>query len=260
MREFLSSLIMPLSILWLLIILTIILFILNIKRAGKIFLSISLLWFLVISTRFIPDFLANSLESQYSPLNISNDIITNNQTYIAVLGAGFSNDVNLPPNDRLTGSSLFRLTEGVRLHKLIAGSILVVTGNSDGYEENQADLMAKAAISLGVNTSCIKKITTAKNTSDEAFGFYSTFGYKSPLIVVTDAVHMPRAIILFRKAGLDPVAAPTNHLIKDSPHKWLSGFIPASDNISKMEIVIHEFAGLILIRFRKMSKTNYSQF
>jgi len=260
MREFLSNLIMPLSILWLLIILTYILYILNIKRAGRIFLSISLLWFLIISTRFIPDFLANSLESQYSPLNISNDNIINNQTYIVVLGGGFSNDVNLPPNDRLTGNSLFRLTEGVRLHKLIPGSILVVTGNSNGYEENQADLMAKTAISLGVNTSCIKKITPAKNTSDEAFGFYSTFGYKSPLIVVTDAVHMPRAVTLFRKAGLDPVAAPTNHLIKDSPYKWLSGFIPASCNISKMEIVIHEYAGLLLIRFRKMSKANSRQF
>jgi len=247
MREFLSNLIMPLSILWLQIILAIILYILNIKRAGKLFLCISLLWFMMISTSFIPDFLVNSLESQYSPIKISNDLITNNETYIVVLGGGFSNDDNLPPNDRLTGSSLFRLTEGIRLHKLISGSVLVVTGNSDGDAENQADLMAKAAISFGVNTSCIKKITAAKNTSDEAFGFYSTFGYKSPLIVVTDAVHMPRAITLFRKAGLDPVAAPTNHLIKDSPHKWLSGFIPVSDNISKMEIVIHEYAGLLLI-------------
>ncbi|MBK7712495.1 MAG: YdcF family protein [Bacteroidales bacterium] len=36
------------------------------------------------------------------------------------------------------------------------------------------------------------------------------------LILVTDAIHMPRAMMIFRKLDIEPIPAPTNHIIKHS--------------------------------------------
>ena len=69
-------------------------------------------------------------------------------------------------------------------------------------------------------------------------------GDSTQLIVVTSAIHMPRSMYLFQKAGLNPIAAPTNHLVKTSlqhdPWYWN----PSSYNIRKMEAAIHEYIGL----------------
>ena len=55
---------------------------------------------------------------------------------------------------------------------------------------------------------------------------------------------MPRAMYLFQKTGLNPLAAPTNHLIKKGKHTCFWDWLPSSANIRKMECAIHEYAGL----------------
>jgi uncharacterized SAM-binding protein YcdF (DUF218 family) len=245
MRDFLSILIMPLSIMWLLILMAGILFLLKKKRTASCFVSISLLWLLTISTGFIPVMLVDSLENQYPPLNITDDLAGSTPVYIMVLGHGYTNDKKLPHIDQLSANSLFRLMEGIRIHQLISGSKIVFSWGEVKASEKYSDAMSQAAISLGVDTSFIKKINRVKNTKDEAERFYSTFGRKGSLIIVTDAVHMPRAMKLFRKAGLDPIASPTNHLNKLDPDETRFLCIPSASNIYKMEIAVHEYAGMI---------------
>jgi hypothetical protein len=54
-------------------------------------------------------------------------------------------------------------------------------------------------------------------------------------------------MMLFRKNGLDAVAAPTNHIFKNTPyHFHLENYFPSGQNIRKMEMVIHEFAGMVV--------------
>ena len=242
MHDFFSVLIMPLSILWVLIIVAVTFLLFKKLRTTILFFLISFLWLLIISTGFIPSVLVDSLENQYPPLNIRDNMVDSTPVYIMVLGANFSGDQKLSPNNKLSSIALGRLVEGIRLHRLIQGSKIVFSDNIPKLIGNQADIMTQAAIALGVKSACIEKITMVKHTKDEAKKFYSTFGSKGSLILVTDAIHMPRAMKLFKKAGLHPVASPTNYLnTLDSPETF---WIPSASNISKMEKVFHEYVGM----------------
>ncbi len=245
MRDFISILIMPLTIFWLLIISAAVLFLVKRKKSSVFLIFTSLLWLLIITTRFISDRLVNRLENQYTPLVLTDSITGRYPVYIMILGAGYYADDRFTAIDRISANSLCRLAEGIRLQRLITGSKIVLSGDNTSEHGNQAELMTRAAVSLGVQSSFIEKIGGARNTGDEASRFYSTFGNTGSLILVTDAVHMPRAMKLFRKAGLNPVASPTNHLIKKEPAD--NGFkrIPLADNIVNMEYAIHEYAGLL---------------
>src|SRR5665648_266129 len=102
MRDFFSILIMPLSILWLLITLAVILFLLKKNSASKWLFLITFLWLLTISTGFIPDKLVKSLENQYSPLRVMTGTPGSGPVFIMVLGAGYSADDSLFPVDRIS--------------------------------------------------------------------------------------------------------------------------------------------------------------
>jgi len=57
---------------------------------------------------------------------------------------------------------------------------------------------------------------------------------------------MPRAVMHFRKAGLNPIPAPTNFIIRKNniPGSY-TDYFPSSGNIRNMEIVIQEYLGML---------------
>ncbi len=56
---------------------------------------------------------------------------------------------------------------------------------------------------------------------------------------------MPRVMLLFKKAGLNPIAAPTNQIIKYGSVKYRWRWMPSAGYIGMMEAVIHEYAGIL---------------
>jgi uncharacterized SAM-binding protein YcdF (DUF218 family) len=87
-----------------------------------------------------------------------------------------------------------------------------------------------------------------KNTRMESLEYTSTFGTDKTLVVVTDAIHMPRAMFLFRLAAQSPIAAPTNHLVKSDRKEGIGEWGPSSTNIAMMESAMHEIGGLVYAR------------
>ncbi|MBX4373171.1 YdcF family protein, partial [Mycobacterium tuberculosis] len=55
-----------------------------------------------------------------------------------------------------------------------------------------------------------------KDTEEEALAVKRAIG-DAPFLLVTSASHLPRAMIFFRHAGLDPLPAPANQLAVTSP-------------------------------------------
>ncbi|MEQ8532779.1 MAG: ElyC/SanA/YdcF family protein, partial [Imperialibacter sp.] len=58
------------------------------------------------------------------------------------------------------------------------------------------------------------QLSGALNTWEESGEFVGRFGKGTCVVIATDAIHMRRAMMLFKARGLQPIAAPTNHLIK----------------------------------------------
>ncbi|MEI7526542.1 MAG: ElyC/SanA/YdcF family protein [Mariniphaga sp.] len=245
MKSFISGLLLPLPILILLILLACYLSWKKRERSARITLIISIGWFLVVSTSLIPKLLVSNLENRYKVFSLKSLAGNSKPVNILVLGAGFSDDDRFPPNNNLSETALARLCEGIRIHRLIPGSTLITSAKGWENEISQAEITAQAAIVLGVDSSRIKMQQKPENTHQEAEQYKLLFGDSAQLILVTSATHMPRAIYLFQKEGLHPVAAPANHLIKIGKHKRFWDWLPSVDNIQKMECAIHEFLGLV---------------
>ena len=250
-RTLTKSLLAPLPILYILLIAFFAFSIKGKKRIGKYLIWISVVWFFMISTPFLPKTLLASLENKYPPINIP--VSSFAQLYeqgvcvnILVLGSGYETDDRLSYSGQLNASSLGRLVEGIRLSHLIPRSKLVFSGYAGRQKLAQADVLALAAQELGIDSTVIQTIPEPWNTKNEAREYFKRFGTTSKLYLVTDAAHMPRAIMHFKKAGLKPIPAPINFVIKKKlVLSSYTDYFPGSQNIRFMEIVIQEYLGIL---------------
>ena len=245
MKSFLSGLLLPLPILFLLIVLSVYMSWKKKDKSARIIISIAIGWFLVISTSFIPKLLVSNLENRYKVFSLQSLAGNSKPVNILVLGAGFSDDDRFPPNNNLSETALARLCEGIRIHRLIPGSTLITSAKGWEVEISQAEVTAQAAVVLGVDSAHIKMQKKPENTQQEAEQYKQLFGDSAQLILVTSATHMPRAMYLFQKEGLHPIAAPANHQIKIGKHKRFWDWLPSIGNIIRMEFAFHEYIGLV---------------
>ncbi len=73
-----------------------------------------------------------------------------------------------------------------------------------------------------------------RDTEEEAMNIRNIVGTEQ-FILITAAYHMPRALKLFKKHGLNPIVAPTNFLRE----------FPNGRDLHKTEIAFHEYLGSI---------------
>jgi uncharacterized SAM-binding protein YcdF (DUF218 family) len=103
---------------------------------------------------------------------------------------------------------------------------------------------------MSVNEKDMVRENRSMDTADQAKMIAHTVG-RDRLILVTSAIHMPRAIALFRKFGLDPVPAPTNYLVVTQPGFHYGMLFPGSDSLHNMEAAVHEYLGLIWMQVQR---------
>lgn len=245
MRDFVTLMINPVLILYLFLLTGIILFALKRKRTGKIMAAIAGLWLSIITTPFLPIFMIKSLESKYPQISDSTVRKFADSCDIIVLGGGHTDDKNLSANNQLSLQAQSRLVEAIRIHRMIPGSRLILSGSRGKSELSQALVLYRTALMLGIDSSSMEMQEKPSNTQQEAEEYVKNFGTKNNLILVTSAVHMPRAILLFRKAGINPVASPANFILKYGSHKSRWGWIPNSGYTGMMEAALHEYVGII---------------
>ena len=236
---------MPLPVLYMLLFVTFVFYLLDRKSTGKILFVIAGIWFLIISTLPVPKVLIQSLENKYSQLSETVIKSLADSCDIIVLGGGHSDDKDLTPNNQLSTTALGRLIEGIRIHSIIPDSRLILSGYSGGLRLSQAMVLYQTALILEVDSTSMEILSTPSNTQMEAEEYARKFGTGNDLVVVTSDIDMPRAMMLFRKAGLDPVAAPTNQIFKYGSGKYRLSWIPSASNIWMMERAIHEYAGIL---------------
>jgi len=174
---------------------------------------------LICTTSYLPKLLVINIEKHHSVLYPQ--ALDQNKTYfIHVLGAGYNLNSDLPALTQLESTSLSRLNEGVRIFRLLAMPILVTSAYSKYSLESQASVTRKAAIELGVSPQHIRMLENPSTTLEEAQAFKSRFGTSAQVIIATDAMHMSRAMDIYRDLGYDPIAAPTNFQVHFGPKSY----------------------------------------
>ena len=225
------------------------------QRLGKLLVTLGTLFLLFVSSPFISAKILAPLEGRYPALlhpgTVSWQESAGNTSpkWIVVLGGGHVSDPRLPVVSQINPSALGRVIEGVRLYKAIPGSRLLLSGGKVYDPVPEADVMARITVILGVNPHDITRERHSRDTEEEAVFIAKLVGEKK-FILVPSAAHMPRAVALFKKQGLNPIPAPADYQVKVAQGHGPDWFFPAAGALQQTKTAWHEYLGLTWVWLR----------
>ncbi|MCU7984910.1 YdcF family protein [Shewanella sp. SW24] len=214
------------------------------RSMAKYLVSCAFFLLLFFSSQLSVNTLVRPLESAY-PIN-STPIA--GACFVMVLGSGHADIAGATAVQSLSDVALTRLTEGIRQLKLGQECMLIVSGwGGELTQFSHAEMMAKAAVELGVDKSRIIQFPLARDTIEEAQYLKWELG-EEPFRLVTSATHMPRAMAIFATKGLHPDAAPTDFIGRDD-----FGWRLTADNLVASQRAIHEYIGRLWLWVKAVS-------
>ena len=157
----------------------------------------------------------------------------------------------------------FRLTESTdRLYKAMllyrAGKapLVVVSGGTESESGSAVGSQAGTARALligwGVPASAILLESGSHNTHENAvFSRRLLAGATKPkILLVTSAIHMPRAGMIFSHEGFNVVEFPADFRTGWGKSDWFSNLLPSAGNLSGVNDALHEYLGLLVYKLR----------
>ncbi len=204
-------------------------------KFSNLYLIIGIIALLICSTSYFPKKLIHSIEKAYQPIEVS-QLDKAETYYIHVLGAGTSLDESLPASMNLHSTTFIRLCEGIRIYYALNNGIIVTSASTGKGLKSQAQVSKEATISLGVAEENIKILETPTTTLEEAKAFKEKFGTNKNIILVTSALHMPRAMDIFTDQGLNVIAAPTGYIYKEGGNSYNGFTFPSFRSIELMNV------------------------
>lgn len=212
-------------------------------RASRILLVATALFTYLACIPFVGRALLRPLENRFPPLE--SDQVPDTQ-YIVVLGSSYRPHDGIPVSAALDEDGLARVVEAISLGRL-HGARLVVSGGAStpGYPP-VAQGYAQLARALGVPAASIIVSDRPLNTRAEAREVARMLG-RTPFLLVTSAYHMPRAMLLMRRAGAVPIPAPAGQRGYDPVELSWRDFLPGSHGLRDSERALHEYVGLAAI-------------
>ncbi len=190
------------------------------------------------------------LESQYPIIDPSGK---NNP--VLILGGGHTPKEYLPENQQLTLGALGRVMEGIRIFKGSNSKKLIMSGPSLKADyTSQAGIQAIVATELcAISPNSIYINSKPNTTEEEALTYQQVFPSINP-ILVTKAIHMPRAILSFKKHGIEAVPAPCNFIFKDRHLEIKHYLVPKLSHIPYLGEVLKEFFGILFLKLTMITK------
>lgn len=215
------------------------------RQTGNLLIALGVAMLLVLSTRPGAMLLVRPLENQYPPLAAAGDAQA-----IVILGAGrLGNAPEYGHGDEASMIGMKRLQYGAYLQRQTGLPILVTGGNPDGSAESEAALMARTLrrdLGAEVRWEEGRSNTTYDNASMSA-DMLKAAGI-GRILLVTDAIHMPRSVRAFVGAGLTVTPAPT--LFTGAAPSRVTDYFPTASNLQLSSYAMREWIGQIWYRVR----------
>lgn len=209
------------------------------------FLGWAALW--VSATPAVSGALVRALEPPLPAVAAVVPAALREQTALVVLGSGVGPAMEgVPPRERLDSAARARTSGAARWFQLAQPAAVIVSGTSAGPDPNaSAEAMADALENAGVPRARIWLEPRATSTRDNAR--YSvelgrTRGI-TRFVVVTSALHMPRSLREFRRAGVEPIAAPVE--FHGPSFGGVSELVPSAYALGRTQQVLHELLGML---------------
>ena len=181
-------------------------------RNGLLITAILILW--IGGNHWVSFWLARSLESQYLPLK---NIPTADA--IVVLG-GATEPAQFPRSTVELNSAGDRVIYSAELYKQGKAPNILLSGGSISWLDNRststpAAEMASILEMMGISDNAIWLQTASQNTHEDAVYSLELLKQKGAkrILLVTSAMHMPRAMALFKNHGIEVIPAPTDYTV-----------------------------------------------
>ncbi len=205
---------------------------------------------LVASNRWFTVLVTSYLESRNVP-----DGPLPKAEAIVVLSSDVEPATSPQPAIFLDQSSANRLLYAAQLYREVEAPAVIVSGGRLPWLKSVAPMsegMAEVLELMGVPKSAITQEPQSANTYENAVDvkMLLTARHIGRILLVTSAMHMPRALALFKHQGIDAIAAPCDFVsLTGAGHtgSWRAAaidLIPAPDKLTTTSEAFKEFLGL----------------
>jgi uncharacterized SAM-binding protein YcdF (DUF218 family) len=226
------------------------------KAAAALFAALALIC--VFGNPRVSSFLLGSLEAFYPPQAIE---ALPQADAIVLLGGGV--DLAAPPRlEPDLNESADRLWYAAKLYHAGKAPWIIVSGGQVFPQpglKTEAEYHVDLLLQLGVPRDAILLETRSRNTEENALFTAQLMRERLPqnasaetpqpkVLLTTSAAHQPRAMLLFAKSGLVPIAASCDVQVARLQQPWLLEVLPSASALSASEGAIREWIGFLSYR------------
>lgn len=222
------------------------------RRLGRlsIVLAVAVLW--ISATPAVGDLLYRQLERQYPPIAAADAPTAD----VAIVLGGVLSPPMPPGGSPDLSGAIDRVVHASRLYR--AGKvqhILIAAGNLPWgpVDRTEAEWIADLLVEWGIPRSALILDTASRNTAENAANARALMvrhGLRTGLLV-TSAVHMPRALALFQSAGIDAIPCATDLRAPGNQRGTLFSWLPDVGALELTTLAMKEWIGMTFNRARE---------
>ncbi|EJO30540.1 YdcF family protein [Achromobacter marplatensis] len=247
--SYLTNLIIPYNLCVTLVVIGLVLGLFRLRKTGGAIIAAGLLWALAWSLPATSLWLGGALESRYPHLPPA---ASPTADAIVVLGGNTANGrANwFLPYDKET--AVVRVDTAAQLYLAGRAPKVVLSGGALEGDVSEARGMAHAIRQQGVPETALILENSSRTTYENAALTEDTLKSRGigKVLLVTSALHMPRAMAAFSKQGVEAIAAPAPPQIVAPTDGSLSLWIPDQRTFDASRSIIKEYAGLFVYWLR----------
>jgi uncharacterized SAM-binding protein YcdF (DUF218 family) len=225
----------------------------ELRFAAIMLLSTSIAWLWLWSMPLFTNWLGRKLEEEYGPV-LAEDLSRADAIVISGGGVRPALPPRLYPELNVSGN---RVLHAARLYKAGKAEWIVSTGWA-GYRpaDNEPEKPNPTCVilgELGIPEEVVLVENQSLNTHENAqFAKRIIDDHQiESIILVTSAMHMPRAVVEFRAVCRNVIPAPIDFGTAAMRNRILIDLLPATGALNLGSEVLHEIVGLVLLRFRR---------
>lgn len=247
--SFLTSFLIPLNLCIALMILGAILFIMRRRKTGIFLAAIGIAWALFWSLPASSLWAGGRMEQLYP--HVLPDALPKAQAIVVLGGNTANNRKNwFEPFEANTASP--RIDTAALLYQAHRAPLIVLSGAALDGSVSEAEMMANALEQKGIPRQALVVEVASFTTYENARYTRHTLDERhiNRVLLVTSALHMPRAMAAFRKQGITAIAAPSSPQIVVPKDPDFSFWQPSARALSASRSIIKEYAGLLVYWLR----------
>ncbi len=224
------------------------------QRLAKSVVILALVILYLGGNRYLSSAVARSLEWRFPSPDL-----TLQADAIVILGGGTEPAIN-PRQSVEVNAAGDRVIYGAILARQFPRAMVIVSGGDidflDIAPSTPAQDMASLLALMGIPQDRILLQGNSQNTFEDAQLTCKVIGENgfSRVLLVTSAMHMPRSMMMFEKAGCTVIPAPTDYTITEAAwqHLWhpnieefFINLVPAYTNLSTLTKSLKEYFGIL---------------